>query len=190
MASRRQRFRPKGSFSCRLGCTIGLSGPCKAHSLVEASSAGALLRPLRPQGWLATHCEPITYAQSSAQKAQRIVRNALIISEIPATLGTSSKPSLAGKPPSTTNTRHKMQPRASSAGALLRPSHPPGWLATHCEPITYAQSSALFAQRITRNTLSISEIPATLGASSKPPSASSPHNHAPPPYQQQASISQ
>jgi len=39
LASRRQCLRPMGSFGCRLGCTIGLPKPCKAHLLVEAASA-------------------------------------------------------------------------------------------------------------------------------------------------------
>ncbi len=89
---------PMGSFSCRLGLPIGLPRPYKAHSLVEAASADAFFRPSRPLGWLTTHCEPITYVQSSAQKAQRITRNALSISEIPATLGTSSMPPSASSP--------------------------------------------------------------------------------------------
>ena len=57
----------QGTFACRSGI-----GRC-------------LHRPARPQGWPVTHCDSAAYVQSSAQKAQRIVRNSLSISRMPAT---------------------------------------------------------------------------------------------------------
>ena len=78
-------FGPMDGFGCRLGLPIDLPRPCKAHSLVEAASASAVHRPMRPQGWPVTHCDSAAYVQSSALFAQRIVRNTLIISRMPAT---------------------------------------------------------------------------------------------------------
>ncbi len=51
--------------------------------------------------------------------------------------------------------------------AVHRPTRPQGWPITHCDSAVCTQSSALFAQRIVRNTLSISMMQATQHATHK-----------------------
>jgi len=83
--SRRQGFWADGRF------WLPPQSPNRPSTALQATFASrsgigrCLHRPTRPQGWPINHCDSAVYVQSSAQKAQRIVRNTLIISRIPAT---------------------------------------------------------------------------------------------------------
>ena len=144
LASRRQHFRPIVQPPRDYGCMTAAN---------NAKNAAAV------PPWGTEPCHP---AKSSAASTRNRPSIAFCLSRRQSFWGDGRfwlPPRLSNRP--STALQGTFACRSGIGRCLHRPTRPQGWPVTHCDSAAYVQSSALFAQRIVRNSLSISRMPAT-----------------------------